>query len=146
MRKTIFKFWLINIMACITLYMAYRALFIAGSNSKEKDLGIILDILNILFNLGFSFIYLVIMAICSLTIFLNSATRIRQNRLLSLLTFSGLPATMAVILAVKVIKDFGRSGESILTAPCIFSITYLIFTLITFLLFSKRIKRNAEPA
>lgn len=146
MRKTIFKFWLINFIACIMLYMAYRVLFIAGSNSKEKDLGIILDILNILFNLGFSLIYLITMAICSLTIFLNSATHIRQNSLLSLLTFSGLPAMVAIILAVKVIKDFGRSGESILTAPWIFSITYLIFTLITFLLFSKRIQRNAKPA
>ena len=133
MRGIIFKFWLMNILISIVLFVTYRVV-IAEKNYAEGDfLEWVLQILDIILNLAYSFIYLIAMAICSLPLFLNLIEKVRSNFYLSLLTFLGIPTFCVIIILIDIqLKNL-----------ILFSIIYLFFMAIQFLLFRNRINKIA---
>jgi hypothetical protein len=139
MKKIIFRFWIINFLISIALFFIYRVVI---AETKPTDGGFfesVLYILDILLNLGFSFIYLIAMVICSLAFFLNLIGNIRNNRLLSFLTFLGFPLICVVYLVINVSIDVFLYDVSVLTLM-IFSLIYLFLTTIEFLMLKKRLK------
>jgi len=140
MKKIIFRFWIINFLISIALFFIYRVVI---AETKPTDGGFfesVLYILDILLNLGFSFIYLIAMVICSLAFFLNLIGNIRNNRLLSFLTFLGFPLICVVYLVINVSIDVFLYDVSVLTTLMIFSLIYLFLTTIEFLMLKKRLK------
>jgi hypothetical protein len=140
MKKIIFRFWIINFLISIALFFIYRVVI---AETKPTDGGFfetVLYILDILLNLGLSSIYLVVMVICSLAFFLNLIGNIRNNRFLSFLTFLGFPLSCVTYLVINVSIDFLLYNVSFLTTLMIFSLIYLFFTTIEFLMFKRRLK------
>ena len=89
MKKIIFKFWIINLLISILLFVGYRIAIsqtkIIDGNSFEKWM----QILEILLNLGFSLIYFAAMVLSSFAVLLNLIEKIRSNFYWSLIV-SGL--------------------------------------------------------
>ena len=86
-----------------------------------------------------SFIYLVVILLSSLAFFLNLIKRVRENYLLSFLTFSGIPLAGVAYLIPNVSIDF-YSHESFMRTLMLFSIAYLLITSVEFFIFKKRVK------
>lgn len=146
MKKIIRKFWTINLLLSIALFIIYRVV-IAESKSPEGNVfESFLYILDIFLNLSFSAVYLAGMVICSLTFFLNLMTTIRNNYLLSFLSFSGLPLVWALFILINVAIDIYSYNKSIFTTLGIFSIIYLSITAIEFIAFRKRIQREKNSS
>lgn len=140
MKKIIFKFWLINFLISIALFVIYRVV-IAQTESVDKNMfETFLSILDILLNLGFSVIYFIGMVICSLTFFLNLIGNIRNNYLLSFLSFLGFPSVCVIYLMINLLTDIYSYKESLLTTLVVFSVISLFFTAIEFLIFRRKIK------
>jgi len=140
MKKIIFRFWIINFLISIALFFIYRVVI---AETKPTDGGFfetVLYILDILLNLGLSLVYLVVMVICSLAFFLNLIGKIRNNRLLSFLTFLGFPLSCVIYLVINVSIDVFLYHVSVLTTLMIFSLIYLFFTAIEFFMFKRRLK------
>ncbi len=140
MKKIIFKFWIINFLISIALFFIYRVVIAETKPIDEGFFETVLYILDILLNLGLSFVYFVVMVICSLAFFLNLIAKIRNNRLLSFLTFLGFPLSCVIYLVINVLIDVFSHNESVLTTVMIFSLVYLFFTTIEFLMFKRRLK------
>lgn len=143
MNKVIFRFWLINILTGIALYIVFR-IVISETNHEDGDFWTwLLQILDILLNLAYSFIYLIAMAICSSAIFLNSIDKIRNNFYLSFLTFLGLPVCGVIFIAGIMITEklLEHDEVTIFRNLLTFSIAYLLFTTLQFLLFRKKINK-----
>lgn len=144
MKKQVLKFWAINLLLSILLFVLYRVVIAETKSVDRNFFENILYILEILLNLGFSVIYLAGMVICSLTILLNLLRNIRNNYLLSLLSFLGLPLICVIYLMVGVLADIYAYHESplksMLMKLVIFSIVYLSFTAIAFLMFRRKLK------
>lgn len=140
MKKIIFKFWIINFLISIALFFIYRVVIAETKPIDEGFFETVLYILDILLNLGLSLVYLVVMVICSLAFFLNLIGKIRNNRLLSFLTFLGFPLSCVIYLVINVSIDVFLYHVSVLTTLMIFSLFYLFFTAIEFLMFKRRLK------
>ena len=150
MRRILFKFWVVNLLLSIALFILYR-IVIAGLQPVDATiLGRFLNIMDILLNLGFSIIYLVVMVSSSLSIFLNQIEKIKNSYFMSFLTFSGVPLGCVVFLAVNVSMDIYRydfTPAPVKTLLC-FSIFYLVCSVIEFLMFRKKVKPfeiNIQP-
>ncbi|MDR6784522.1 small-conductance mechanosensitive channel [Pedobacter africanus] len=142
MRKTVFRFWLVNLLLIIVLFMLYRVVIAELQPADTTLLERFFNIMDILLNLGFSLIYLVVMVAGSFSVFLNLIEKIRHSYFLSFLTFSGIPLFCVVFLAVNVSIDIYRynlAPAPLITLLC-FSITYLVCAVITFLIFRKKVK------
>lgn len=140
MKKIIFKFWIINFLISIALFVIYRVVIAKTTSTDRNFFDTFLHILDILLNLGFSVIYLIAMVICSLTIFLNLIGNIRNNYFLSFLSFLGFPSICIIYLMINALIDIYSHNESVLTTLVIFSLIYLSFTAIEFLIFKKKSK------
>ncbi len=140
MKKITFRYWLTNILIGIVLFIAYRVIIAESNDSKDRFLGSIFQILDAFLNVAYSFVYLLAITFCSLTIFLNLIDRIRNNYYLSLLTFIGLPFCCVIFIAVVWISG-GLYVISSANNLLIFSATYLVFCAIQFLLFRKRMEK-----
>ncbi|RKO71994.1 hypothetical protein D7322_07755 [Sphingobacterium puteale] len=143
MKKTIFQFWLVNILISITLSVLYR-MVISDLNSADNTLfERFISILNILINLGLSTVYLVAIVFSSLSLFLNQIEKIRYNYFLSFLTFSGIPFICVLVLGAEVLIDYYRYDIVLppLRLLLLFSIVYLICTFVEFLLFRKKVEK-----
>lgn len=100
----VFRFWLVNLLLSMVLFMLYR-IFIAGLQPAGTSfLEKFLNILDILLNLGFSMIYLVIMVSGSFCVFLNQIGKVKNSHFLSFLTFSGIPLLCVVFFCCKCFK------------------------------------------
>lgn len=140
MKKLIFRFWGINFLMSIVLFVLYRVVISKTDQTTDDNwFDTILFILELLLNLGFSVAYLVGMLVCSLTILLNLVTTIRNNFYLSLLTFLGIPLFCVIYLLFNFFMIFNISKENLLTTFLFFSLIYLIVTAVQFLIFRKRI-------
>ena len=142
MKKTIFRFWLINVLISIILAILYR-IFI--NEYKPTDTTLFekfFNILDLMINLGLSAIYLVAIVFSSLSFFLNQIEKIRNNYLLSFLTFSGIPFFCVIFLLVNLMIDFYQYHLILLPIKTLlfFSIAYLLCTVGEFLIFRKKIK------
>ncbi len=140
-KKRIFRYWFVNILMSLALFIAYRIVIAesepAGSTWMEK----FLFMLDVILNLGFSLFYLLVMIVASLAIFFNQIAKIRNNGYLSSLTFLAVPLVGVLILAVKVSIDVYTHSPNILSTVLTFSILYLLGNTITFLSFRKSMKK-----
>ncbi|KFC19457.1 hypothetical protein [Chryseobacterium sp. FH1] len=138
MAKLIFKYWLINALFCIALFIFHRVLISEKAYADDDWIEFIINILDILMNLGFSLIFLVVFPLGALTFFLNLIKQIKSRYYLSLLTFVAVPVGVSIYVLIAVI-DFASSGRSLLTTVLILSIIYLIFNYFQFRLFRQRV-------
>lgn len=133
-KRLIFKYWLLNLTSAAAIYIAYRIVIINTSNTGEGLSSSILDILDILLNLGFSLFYLAAMVLGSFAIFLNRFKKIRDNYFVSWFTFSGAQVLIAVMLIITVADSY-HSG--IMTKATIAATAYPLITTWSFLKFRK---------
>ncbi len=142
MKRIIFKFWLINILISLALFITYRIVIAGPDHAEENFFKWVLQILDILLNLAYSFVYLIAMVFCSLAIFLNLTDRIRNNLYLSLLTFLGIPLFCVIFIIISIVTDglFDHNTVTVFRNILIFSVIYLFFTTVEFFIFRKTIK------
>jgi len=138
MRKLLLKYWIVNILFSLTLFVIHRILLSQKEYADDTWLEFLINITDILINLGFSLIFLVLLPVCSLTFFLNLFGSIRSNFYLSLLTFTGVPAAVSVYLLAACIDVFS-SESSVFMTMLILSLVYLVFNYIQFQMFRKRV-------
>lgn len=148
MGKIIFRFWLVNVLISVALFILYRLVIAETNTSATGFLETIIVILDIIVNLGFSTIYLFVVILCSLLFFLNNIEKIRRNKVLSFLTFSGIPVVCLVLLVVYSL--IGVYKYNMILDPLkmlfLFSVIYLASTILEFALFRKIIgKQEAGP-
>ena len=139
MNRLIVKFWAINFLISIALFVVYR---IAIAETKPIDgswYGKFLFIVDVALGVYSSFIYLVVILLSSLAFFLNLIKGVRENNFLSFLTFSGIPLAGVVYLIPSVSIDF-YSRESFMRTLVLFSVAYLLITSIEFFFFQRRVK------
>ena len=138
MKKTIYKFWLVNVLVSIILYLVYRFVFLGAFSSDWGWLEQLLEILVVVLNLALSLLYLTGMILCSLTILLNLRANIRNNYFLSMLTFIGIPLGFVIFLISNILIDKILLDINPVTTLLSFSMIYLFFTLTEFLIFRKK--------
>ena len=143
MKRIIFKFWLKNILISIALFITYRIVIAEKDHADGNFLEWILQILDILLNLVYSLIYLIAMVFCSFAIFLNLIDKIRNNLYLSLLTFLGIPLFYVIFIIIAILTDnlLYKNTVTVFRNILVFSIIYLFFTTLEFLIFRKRINK-----
>ncbi|KKO88979.1 MULTISPECIES: hypothetical protein [Sphingobacterium] len=144
MGKIIFRFWLVNVLISFALFILYRLVIAETDTAATGFLETIIVILDIIVNLGFSTIYLFAVTLCSLLFFLNHIEKIRRNKALSFLTFSGIPAVCLVLLIIYILVGFYKYHMVLdpLKMLLLFSIIYLASTILEFILFRKIIKKQ----
>ncbi|WP_316800552.1 hypothetical protein [Pedobacter frigidisoli] len=142
MNKIIVKFWLINLVISILLFLAFRVLIDQTPSSQQNLFEKFWDILELILNLGISFIYLILMLISSLTFFLNLNSKIRNNFYLSLLSFPGPALALVTYLSPVLVTDYQAAHASVLTNLVYFPIAYLLITTIEFLLFRRILRKS----
>ena len=141
MKRIIFKFWLINILISIALFVTYRIVIAETDHADGNFLKWILQILDILLNLAYSVVYLIVMAFCSFAIFLNLIDKIRNNLYLSLLTFLGIPIFCVAFIIIAILVDSLLYQVTAFRNLLIFSTIYLFFATFEFLVFRKRMRK-----
>ncbi|WP_286779438.1 MULTISPECIES: hypothetical protein [Sphingobacterium] len=144
MGKIIFRFWLVNVLISVALFVLYRLVIAETDTAATGFLETIIVILDIIVNLGFSTIYLFAVILCSLLFFLNHIEKIRRNKGLSFLTFSGIPAVCLILLIIYILVGFYRYHMVLdpLKMLLLFSVIYLASTILEFILFRKIIKKQ----
>lgn len=140
-KKRIFRFWMINILMSIVLFAAYRIVIAKSEPADTSWFEKIIYILDLLINLGFSTVYLLVMTAASLAIFLNHIVKINHNFYLSLLTFVAIPLACTICLAVKLLSDFYTHSRSIFSTLTAFSMLYLLGNFVMFLIFRKSMRK-----
>jgi hypothetical protein len=148
MGKIIFRFWLVNVLISVALFVLYRLVIAETDTAATGFLETIMVILDIIVNLGFSTIYLFAVILCSLLFFLNHIEKIRRNKGLSFLTFSGIPAVCLILLIIYILVGFYKYHMVLdpLKMLLLFSVIYLASTILEFILFRKIIKKQqADP-
>lgn len=142
MRKILFRFWLVNLLLSIVLFMLYRIVIAELQQANTTLFERFFNIMDVLLNLGFSMIYLVVMVSSSFSVFLNHIEKIKNSYFMSFLTFSGIPFFCVVFLAVNVSMDiyqYNFTPAPVKILLC-FSIVYLVCSVIEFLMFRKKVK------
>lgn len=139
MKKIVFKYWLINFLISVVLFFTYNIVIAATKTTDGNLFEKLMQILELLLNMGFAFIYFIAMVISSFVFVLNLVEKIRNNFYLSLLTFLGIPLFCFIFIITNVLIDI-HHNFTILTTLAIFSTIGLLLTTIQFLLFRKRIK------
>lgn len=138
MKKIVFKFWLINFLISVALFFIYNMVIAATKTIDGNLFEKLMQILELYLNIGFAFIYFIVMVISSFALFLNLIEKIRNNFYLSLLTFLGIPLFCFIFIITNVLIDIRLHNLTILTTLAIFSTICLFLTTIQFLLFRKR--------
>ncbi|MFA4867851.1 MAG: hypothetical protein WC623_06630 [Pedobacter sp.] len=145
MRKIVFRFWLVNVVLSLVLFMLYRVvidgLVPAGTSFLER----FFNFMDVLINLGYSLIYLAVMIAGSLFVFLNQIDKVKRSYFLSFLTFSAVPLVWVGSLGVNVLMGFYEyrlAPAGPLIIPFCFSIIYLVCTVLEFLIFRKVVKNT----
>lgn len=142
MKKMIFKFWIVNVLISVALFVIYRIVISETEAENDSFFNTLMFILETLLSLGYSLVYLIGMLISSFLFFLNLFKKIRNNYYLSMLTFLGIPIAgiIYIIWIMYMITDLSADySVNFMTTFLIFSLIYLIFNLIQFLIFRKRI-------
>ena len=140
MGKKLIKYWLVNFLMSLVLFLAYRIVISQSETTDDDWFAWLLDFLEIFLNIGFSLIYLGAMIICSFFIFLNLYQNIRNNFYYSLFSFVGLASIFTGYWLVIIMTDDLRFDENPLITFLIFCLIYVCFSAIQFLIFRKQIK------
>ena len=143
MGKIVLKFWLVNMLISVSLFILYRLIIAETNTAATGFLESIIVIMEVVVNLGFSTIYLFAMILCSLLFFLNQIEKVRNNKLLSFLTFSGIPAVCLVLLIVYILVGVYEYNMILdpLKVLFIFSVIYLSSTILEFIAFRKVVEK-----
>lgn len=142
MKKIVFKFWLINFLICVALFILYNIVIAVTKTIEGNLFEKLMQILELYLNIGFAFIYFIAMVISSFALILNLVEKIRTNFYLSLLTFLGIPLFCFIFIITNALIDIRQHNSTILKTLAIFSTIYLFLTTIQFLLFRKRINKQ----
>lgn len=135
--KIIFKYWIINVLIIITLFLLYRHVISDTKSEAKGFLAGLLEFVEIFAKLGFLFVFVVGLLVCSITFFLNLIEKIRNNFYLSLLSFIGIPLAYLIYFVIDSAALFQLN--SVMTTFVAFSTIYLMMTSIQFFMFRKRI-------
>ncbi len=138
MKKLILKYWMIDMMTGIILFVAFRIMMMDATAADNGFFATVLYGLDIILNLGFSLIYLVAVLLCSLTVLLNLLSKVRSNSFLSWLSFSGLPIALLVALTIDLRVNNYHFNGGVMTKLFIFSLLYVFVTILLFLSFRKK--------
>jgi len=144
MGKIIVKFWFVNVLVSILLFILYR-LVIAEKNTVDTGfLNTIIVIMDISVNLVFSAVYLFAIALCSLLFFLNRIEKVRNSKTLCFLVFSGIPAVCLVILIIYILVGVYKFNMAIepLKTLLLFTFIYLGCTILEFIAFRNVIEKE----
>ncbi|KLT64383.1 hypothetical protein [Pedobacter sp. BMA] len=142
MNKIIVKYWLINLICSILLYITYRIVIHQTPASEQNLFEKFWGVIELILNLGISFIYLILMLISSLTFFLNLNRKIRNNFYFSLLSFPGPALALVIYLSPVLVTDYHAAHTSVLTNLVYFPIAYLVITTVEFLLFRRSLRKS----
>ena len=143
MGKIVLRFWLVNMLISVSLFILYRLIIAETNTAATGFLESIIVIMEVVVNLGFPTIYLFAMILCSLLFFLNQIEKVRNNKLLSFLTFSGIPAVCLVLLIVYIlvgVYEYNRILDP-LKVLFILSVIYLSSTILEFIAFRKVVEK-----
>lgn len=145
MRKIVFRFWVVNLLLSIVLFILYRIVIADLQPADNSFLERFFNMMDILINLGFSMIYLVVMVISSFSVFLNQIEKVKNSYFLSFLTFSGIPFFCVVFFAVNILMDIYQYNATTapLKTPLCFCIIYLACSILEFLMFRK-VKKSVD--
>lgn len=138
MKKIVFNFWLINILVGIALFVIFRIVISETDHSDGGFLKTVLQILDILLNLAYSFAYLLAVAVCSFAIFLNLIDKIRNNIYLSLATFIAIPVIYLAFTITIILKDNLLHTVTIFRNLLIFATLYTLISTVEFIRFRKK--------
>ncbi|AZA98516.1 hypothetical protein EG359_02350 [Chryseobacterium joostei] len=134
MKKIVIRFWIINLLISIILFVAYRIAIsqteTINGNSFEKWI----QFFELLLNFGFSFFYFIAMIIFSFAILLNLIKKVRNKLYLSFLTFLGLPSICIIYMIFTELINFQMLN--------FFSVIYIFIMTIQFLMFRKIIEKT----
>lgn len=137
MKKLLLKIYGANFLLSIALYFVYRFFFIK-SGIADNWVDKVLDILDIFLNIQFSAIFLIVAIFGSLTFFLNLNGHIRNNYILSLLAFLGIPLICFIFLVVTFFPFLNYDlDEYPLTTVTAFTAIYLLLNIGEFLIFRR---------
>lgn len=145
MKKSIFKFWLANVVISVALFIIYRVVISETETKNGTFFEDLMFFLDLLLSLGYSLIYFIGMLISSLLLFLNLFEKIRNQFYLSMLTFLGIPIVEIVYIiyiTIMINDSTGNYVPNFATTFLIFLLIYLLSNLIQFLVFRKRIKSS----
>lgn len=150
MKKIVFKYWGINLLIGIVLFVIYRIVISKSDTTSENWLDSILNILTLLLQLEFALINLIAMICCSLAILLNLVKNIREMFIFSLLSFIGLPIIYICKVGFHISQIYSSDTilNSQLTTVLIIVVVYLFLTAVQFLFFRKKMSKldNKNPA
>ena len=142
MKTIVFKFWLINLLTGIALFVLYRITIAQTKTIDGNAFEKWMQILKLVLNLGFSFIYLIAITISSLAVFFNLINKVSKNFYLSLATFLAIPSfCIGYLFIINGLLGSVSEDETVFSMLLIFSFAYLLLTSIEFLLFRKRIEK-----
>lgn len=143
MGKIIVKFWLVNVLISILLFILYRLVIEEKNTVDTGFLNTIIVIMDIIVNLVFSVVYLFAIVLCSLLFFLNRIEKVRNSKTLCFLVFSGIPAICLVILIVHILVQVCYYNMAIepLKTLLLFAFIYLACTILEFVVFRKVIEK-----
>lgn len=144
MKKLILKFWIMNVLISIALFIIYRIVISEAKSVDETLFEKFISILEIFLNVGFSLLYLAGILISSFVIFLNLFKTIRTNLYWSLLTFLGLPSVFIIYLITDIWAIRRLNEENILTRLFTFLVIYLICNAIEFTIFRRKIQLHCN--
>ncbi|VTR50969.1 Uncharacterised protein [Sphingobacterium thalpophilum] len=141
MGNIIFRFWLVNVLLSILLFVLYRFLMLDSELVDSTFFEKVLSIVDAFLNAYLSTVYVVVITLGSVLFFLNQIEKIRNSYFLSLITFSGVPFISVIFLTVIILGDTYQYGVT--AAPLkllfVFSVLYLLCTIVEFLLFRRKI-------
>ncbi|PZP42897.1 MAG: hypothetical protein DI598_16395 [Pseudopedobacter saltans] len=144
LKLTITKFSILDLLLTFVLYFLYRILVSNSHTNSEGFFSAILEILVILTELGFSFVFFVLMSFNSLVIFFNFIPKIRNTWFLSMMTFLLVPLIVCVFFLVSGLIRFGEYSMSPLMYLMLFLIARIIFSILEFFIFRRKIERVAN--
>ena len=138
MIKIIFKYWAINLLISLVLFVLYRIVMAQAYYSDKMGFyEKFIFFVEAITGLFYSALYLNVMLCSSLLFYLNLIKKIRENYLVSFITFAGTPVAAVVYLIIAII--ISKITISSFITLLVFSILYQIITTIEFINFRKRI-------
>lgn len=141
MKKSIFKFWVANVVISIALFIIYRVVISETETKNGTFFEDLMFFLDLLLSLGYSLIYFIGMLISSLLLFLNLFEKIRNQFYLSMLTFLGIPVVgivYIIYITIMINDSTGNYVPNFATTFLIFLLIYLLSNSIQFLIFRKK--------
>lgn len=138
LKKILFNSWLINVIGGACLFLVYRIVISETKYERGNLIDSLLEIVDIVLNLAYSFAYLVAIVFSSCAIFLNLIRRVRGNIYLSFLTFSGIPLIGVMVIAFIVVSESLLHHNTAFRNLLVFSFGYLMFTTFQFLHYRRK--------